>query len=129
MEKRDRERIARIEAGEEQPIRNEKEERVARLVSKIEDKIGKKLTKRFGKMDLVKQVKQARKLSKLVGIARFKATFLEPGGFPKDIQDKKDSGMTNDEILNLYWGCTEFVAFWEEMALSKTHLETLVNKQ
>ena len=130
MGKRDRERIARIEAGEEQTIRNEKREKAeARIAEKVSNKMDKKLTKKFGKMDLVQQVKQARKLIKTVGITKFRAGLLEPGGFPKDIQEKRDNGMSSEEILDFYWSCEEFVVFWKEIALNKAHLEELANKQ
>ena len=125
MGKRDRERIERIIRGEEQPI-SAREEKIKQVAETIKNRLEKKVTKKFSKMDLVQQVKQANKLIRMAGVIKFRATFLQPDSFPKDLQDKRDSGMTNELIIDYYWNCLEFVEFWTKLNLSKQDFLGLV---
>jgi len=128
MGRRDRERVERILNGEEQPARNIRELVSEKVASKVESVTKKMLENTVGRkwstMDLPRQVKVAKKLLRAAGMVNFRADFLK--NFPDDLWGKKKQGMTNEEIMEFYWGCTEFVEFWGMMDLNKDHLEVLI---
>ena len=128
MGKRDRERIERIMRGEEKPRRDIKELVSQKVRTKVESVTRKMLEKtvmpKWAKMDLPRQVKVAKKLMRAAGVMNFRSDFLK--NFPDDLREKRKQGMTDNEIMEFYWGCPEFVEFWRSMELNEDHLKVLL---
>jgi len=129
MGKRNRERVQRILAGEEEPIAAPKgvPERVLSRVTGVAQKLVEKtMSPKWAKLDLVKQVGVAKKMMRATGLVNFRSNFLKPSGFPSDLLDKQKQGMSNDQIFEFYWGCPEFIEFWKSLGMDETHLRVLL---
>jgi hypothetical protein len=77
-------------------------------------------------MSLPQQVGVARGMLRKYGMIDFRSHFLQDKNFPQDIKEMKDAGQTPDQIWEYYWGCPEFVVFWEDLELNEDHLRGLI---
>jgi hypothetical protein len=131
--KRNRERIARIERGEEQSIASKAkgipEKTVSRIQSLAEKTVGKVMAPMFRRQTLVQQVATARKLMSKVGVVNFRANLLKDGGLPEDIGDLFKKGMKTEEVKAFYWQCPEFVVFWGDIQCTEDMLDAIIKAQ
>jgi hypothetical protein len=98
-------------------------ERTEGLVTKAINKV---FLPKLAKMSLPEQVKVAEKMIRWQGVPAFRMHFIQDKNFPQDIKEKKDAGMTPDQIWEYYWSCPEFVAFWKSLELDEEHLREII---
>ncbi len=136
MGKTSKERVERILGGKETAIRGggsgdvRKLNVSERVVCRIEDAtrkvIEKTIVPKWSGMTLPQQVKVARGLLRVAGVANFRSDFLKPGSFPDDIKERVKAGWTNDQIITYFLGCPEFLAFWGDIELTEDNFRTLL---
>lgn len=135
MDKRDRERIQRTLAGDEESIAGQSRGlsgvsrkvvgTVERLTSKIVEKT---MAPAWVKMSLPQQVNVARKMLRTTGIMNFWHSFLKDSGFPSDLVDQIKAGKTPEEVRAYYWDCPEWVTFWKDLELNEDHFDEMLKK-
>jgi len=99
----------------------------AKLESTIETIVSKFIPKRVFDKPLPEQVRVARKMANMLGMAPVRRGLLKDGGIPGDIGDMLKKGMSREEIKAYYWGCKEFRDFWEAMEMSEDTLDVLID--
>lgn len=113
MGKKGRERRQRVEAGLEKPKRDESlPSQVATYKGQLEN------------MSLNEQAAEAIRVLKKEGVNRFKPHFIR--GFRDDLKDKLSSGMTSEDVINLYWNTPNFVTFWGMLNMTRDNFEEIV---
>lgn len=101
------------------------------ITSKLEDRItriaNKLLPKKVFDKPLPEQVRAARKMANIMGMAPVRRSLLKDNGLPWDIRDMLKKGKSREEIKAYYWGCEEFKDFWEAMGMSEDTLDFLID--
>ena len=99
-----------------------------KVVDKVEGGVGavvrNTLAPRWAKMNLAKQVAVASRMLRLSGVVAFRSRFMP--GFVEDLKDKRIAGATDEEIISYYFGCPEFVAFWNKLGNTEDTLKELL---
>jgi hypothetical protein len=100
----------------------------AKLESRVEGVAttiaNKTLKPQLERMSLPQQVKASRGMMAILGKNKTRSSMIN--GFASEFLEKRDKGMSGEEILHPYLNCPEFIQFWHDLGMNETDLRNLM---